>query len=375
LREVSVLTKTTICLTLVATSFLAGAIANRDPSRFRLIRTIAGSGQTGEMRLQGRASNFVLSNPFGIQEEEDGSLIIASFDQHAIYRLDPSYTTLRVIAGTGNAGIAGTGGQPATQVMLNAPHEVQVDQAGNIYVADTNNHRVGVIEAGTGRWRVLAGTGQSGFSGDSGPASEARLNQAYSIALDGERLLIADLGNHRIRAVDLRSGIINTICGTGEKKLPVNGGAAREQSLAGPRSLAVDDRNIWIVLREGNSVWRIDRTTNRIFHVAGSGEKGFSGDGGDALKATFNGPKGIVVSPGFAVYIADTENHAVRAINLASGNIQTIVGSPTGRGGFSGDGNALQMRLLSRPHGLCLLRSGELAIGDSENHRVRLLVP
>ncbi len=261
---------------------------------------------------------------------------------------------------------------PANQ--LNAPHEVQVDADGNVYVADTMNHRVGVIEAGTGRWRVVAGTGKSGFSGDSGPASEALLNQAYSIALDGTRLLIADLGNHRIRSVDLRSGIITTICGTGEKKLPVNGGLAKEQPLAGPRSLAVDSENIWIVLREGNSVWRIDRS-NRIYHVAGTGDKGFTGDGADARQATLNGPKGIVVDPGVAAYIADTENHAIRAVHFASGQMTTIAGSPVGTAGFSGDGDELDMRLLKRPHGLCLLRSGELAIGDSENHRVRLLLP
>jgi DNA-binding beta-propeller fold protein YncE len=127
------------------------------------------------------------------------------------------------------------------------------------------------------------------------------------------------------------------------------------------------------VLREGNSVWRLDRRDLRLYHVAGTGEKGFSGDGGNALDATFNGPKGIAVDPGRAVYVADTENHAIRMIDLKSQKIQTIAGSPSGTRGFNGDGDAPDTRLLNRPHGVCLLSNGALLIGDSENHRVRML--
>ncbi len=342
-------------------------------AQYRRITTIAGSGQTGEVRFQGRASELALTNPFGIQQEADGDFLIASFDQHVLYRLDSSHTTLEVFAGTGQAGLNGRSGDHALKVMLNAPHELQVDPQGNIYVADTNNHRVGMIEATTGRWKVVAGTGTAGFAGDGSLATEALLDQAYSIATEGDRLWIADLGNHRIRQVDLQTGKIETICGTGERKIPAEGGLAVEQPLAGPRSLAVDGGNLWIVLREGNSVWRIDRSTNRIYHVAGTGEKGFSGDGDNAKLARLNGPKGIAVSPGLSVFIADTENHAIRVVDLASERISTLVGSPNGAAGFNGDGDELKKRLLNRPHGVCLLPTGELLIGDSENHRVRML--
>jgi DNA-binding beta-propeller fold protein YncE len=256
---------------------------------------------------------------------------------------------------------------------MNQPHEVQVDAQGNIYVADTKNHRVGMIEAVTGRWQTVAGTGQSGFSGDGSHASSAKLDLVFSIAIDNSDLFIADLGNQRVRKLNLQLGQIDTICGTGEKKLPTHGGRAAAQPLAGPRSLAAEPSNVWIVLREGNSVWRLDRRDQRIYHVAGSGEPGFSGDGGDARLAQLNGPKGIAVDPGEAIYIADTENHAIRRVDLSSGRISTLVGSSDGASGFNGDGDQLATRLLNHPHSVCLLDSGELVVGDSGNHRVRLL--
>lgn len=340
---------------------------------FRGLRTIAGNGESSRARDMAPALETSLSNPFGVQPSPDGSLIITSFDQHVVYRLDPSHNRLERICGTGTAEHSGTGGEHPTNVALNQPHELQIDAQGNIFVADTANHRVGKIDAATGRWSVVAGTGVAGFSGDRHRATDAQLDQAYSIALDDQDLYIADLGNHRIRHVNLRSGVIDTICGTGERGVPGDGLPALNQPLAGPRSLAVDTNFLWIVLREGNSVWKIDRRDGKIYHVAGTGEKGFSGDDGEARLARLNGPKGIAVQPEIAAYIADTENHAIRRIDLRSGRIATVVGSPQGQGGFNGDGDNLTQRLLSRPHGVCLLPSGALIIGDSENHRLRLV--
>lgn len=347
-------------------------LATEPGAGFKKIVTIAGSGETGEVVEKGRADQVPLSNPFGIQPERDGSLIIASWDQHVIYRLDAEYRRIEVIAGTGKPGISGDDGYPPLKVQLNQPHEIRISPSGDIYIADTTNHRIGKINAGTLRWEVVAGTGEPGFAGDDGDARRAQFNQAYSIALDGNDLFVADLKNHRIRHVDLASGEVATICGTGRKALPAEGEVAKTQPLAGPRSLAVDKQNLWIVLREGNSIWRIDRSTMRIHRVAGTGKKGYSGDGGRALDATFRGPKGIAVDPDEAVYIADTENHAIRRINLRSGIVTTVVG--TGKAGFNGDGDELAKRQLARPHGVCLLPAGELLIGDSENHRVRMLV-
>ena len=350
---------------------LTSSAAPQSPQRG--LRTIAGNGESSRARDLAPALEMSLSNPFGVQPAPDGSLIVSSFDQHVLYRLDPSYNRLERICGTGTAGMSGTGGEHPTHVALNQPHEVQVDQQGNIFVADTLNHRVGRIDSATGRWSVVAGTGRAGFSGDRGRATEAELDQAYSIAVDGQDLYIADLGNQRIRHVDLRSGMIRTICGNGEKASPDDGQLALDQPLAGPRSLAVDANFLWVVLREGNSVWKIDRHDGKIYHVAGTGKKGFSGDDGDARLALLNGPKGIAVQPTVAIYIADTENHAIRRVDLLSGRIAIWVGSPQEEGGFNGDGGNLPQRLLKRPHGVCLLPNGGLVIGDSENHRLRLV--
>jgi len=355
---------------LLFVSFFASATAQTTHLR---LRTIAGNGESTRARDMAPALEMSLSNPFGVQPAPDGSLVVCSFDQHVLYRLDPSYNRLERICGTGIAGMSGTGGEHPTNVALNQPHEVQVDRQGNIFVADTLNHRVGKIDASTGRWSVVAGTGSAGFAGDNGPATAAQLNQAYSIAVDDQDLYIADLGNHRIRHVDLRSGVIRTICGSDEQALPVDGQPALEQPLSGPRSLTIDTNFLWVVLREANSVWKIGRRDGKIYHVAGTGEKGFSGDDGDARLAKLNGPKGITVQPGVAIYIADTENHAIRRVDLQSGRIVTTVGSPQGKGGFNGDGDNLTQRLLKRPHGVCLLPGGGLLIGDSENHRLRLV--
>ena len=341
-------------------------------SYFRSVVTIAGNGQPGPPRERGAALEVPLSNPFGVQPEADGSLIIASFDQHVLFRLDANYRRLDLIAGSGKKGLSGRSGDFPRKVMFNAPHEIQVDPKGNIFVADTSNHRVGMISAETGRWEPVAGNGEVGFAGDEGDAADAKLNQAYSIAVDGNDLFIADLKNHRIRKVDLKLGTINTICGTGTKSMPNDGQKALDQPLAGPRSLAVDKDNLWIVLREGNSVWRIDRQTGLIHHVAGTGQKGFTGDGGPAREATFKGPKGIAVDPETALFVADTENHAIRRIDLKTGLVSTVMGN-TGKRGFDGDGDAVAARKLARPHGVCLLPNGELLVGDSENHRLRLL--
>jgi len=338
---------------------------------YQRIETIAGNGQANELMLQGGATEIGLANPFGIGELADGSLVICSFDWHVLFRLDPTCRSLKVIAGNGQKGLEGTPGGSALKMSMDQPHELQVDKQGNIFVADTMNHRVIELMAESGSWHPVAGTGSPAYSGDGGPATQATMNQAYSIALDGDQLFVVDLKNQRLRLVDLGSGQIRTICGTGVIQMPKNGGLAVEQTLADPRSVAVDSNNIWIVLRGGNSVWRIDRQDERIYHVAGTGEKGFSGDGGDAKLATFNGPKGIAVQPGKVLYVADTENHAIRQIDLNSGTITTLVGSPQGQRGFNGDGGDLKQRLLNRPHGICLLKSGDLVIGDSENHRVR----
>ncbi|MEE2641365.1 MAG: hypothetical protein VX768_12115 [Planctomycetota bacterium] len=339
---------------------------------FSRVETLAGNGKPGPPTA-GHPLEVPVSNPFGIHPTPDGGLVIVSFDQHVILKINSGGTLLKVIGGTGTRGNSGKEKSLATRVQENSPHEVQVDSEGNVLVADTFNHRVGIIRQSSGTWETLAGTGQAGFSGDEGPARQASFHQAYSIALSGDQLFVADLKNHRIRQIHMKKGTIHTVCGTGKRKMPRDGELAKTQPLSGPRSLAVDKKNLWIVLREGNSVWRMDRKSKRLYHVAGTGKKGFSGDGGDARKAALSGPKGIAVDPGKAIYIADTENHAIRRVDLVTRQISTVMGG-TGKKGFDGDGLNVQMRMLARPHGVFLMANGDLLVGDSENHRVRRLI-
>jgi DNA-binding beta-propeller fold protein YncE len=291
---------------------------------------------------------------------------------HRVLSVDLENGQVAAVAGTGRAGYSGDGG-PASEACLNEPYEVRFDGQGNMYFVEMKNHLVRRVDARSGKISTVAGTGVPGDSGDGGLAVHAQFRQPHSIALDDRgKLYIADIGNHRIRWVDLRSGIVRTLAGTGQRQLPVDGQRAHGNPLLGPRALAVHGDDLWIALREGHSVWRLARSTGILHHVAGSGEKGYRGDGGPALQATFNGPKGIAVGPDQAVYVVDTENQAIRRIDLVTKHVSTVAGS--GRRGGEGDGGPATQAALARPHGICVGPDGAIYIGDTENHRVRVVV-
>jgi sugar lactone lactonase YvrE len=240
-----------------------------------------------------------------------------------------------------------------------------------MYIAERDNHVVRKVDATSGVISTFAGTGAAGFSGDGGPASSAQLRQPHSIAIgpDG-RLLICDIGNHRIRAVDLSTGAITTIGGTGERLPTPDGAPLNGTPLNGPRTMVIGpDGTIYLALREGNQLYRIAPKTNTLHHLAGTGEQGWTGDGGPARAAKLAGPKGLALS-GRNLYVADTESLTIRRVNLDSGIITTVLGT-----GVRGDGpepDPLQCRL-SRPHGLFADKDGTLYVTDSEAHRIRVL--
>ena len=334
------------------------------------ISTIAGTGAPGYSGDGGAATAALLNNPFGVEIGPDGALYFCEYGNHVIRRLDLKTHRISTVAGKGQKGYAGDGG-PALQALLNVPHELRFDKAGNLYFVERDNHTVRRVDAKTKIISTVAGTGEPGFSGDGGPANKAQLRQPHSIAFDpGGRLLICDIGNHRIRRVDMTTGIIETFAGTGERKPTPEEAPLAGTPFNGPRSIDVDSKgDLYLVLREGNAVYRIDPRAGRVYHVAGTGEKGYSGDGGPAKAARFNGPKGIACAPDGSLYIADTENHVIRRIDK-SGVITTVVG--TGEKGDGPEGDPLHCRL-TRPHGVFVTRAGVLYVGDSETHRVRIL--
>lgn len=330
------------------------------------VRTVVGTGAAGCTQTQ-------VNDPFGLVIGPDGALSFCEVGNQMIRRLDLQMKSLTTIAGNGDRGYAGDGG-PATEAAMNMPHELCFDPDGNIYVVERDSHAVRKIDRASGTISTVAGTGEPGFSGDGGPATEAQLRIPHSIAFDGNGdLLICDIGNHRIRRLSLATGIIDTYAGTGETAPTPDGAPLAGTPLNGPRTIVVGhDGSLYLALREGNAIYRLDPTAQKIEHLAGTGEKGYSGDGGDARAATLNGPKGLGLGAGTILYVADTENHVIRAIDLTTGVITTVLG--TGERGDGPESDPLACKL-ARPHGLWVDDNGALYVADSESHRIRLLTP
>ncbi len=334
------------------------------------IVTVAGAGGKQNNGNVGKFDQVNVGQTFGVEVGPDGALYICEVENHRLWRLDPTIQKMAVIAGNGRRGYNGDGGL-ATEASMNEPYEVRFDQSGNLYVVEMQNHVVRRIDATTKQITTVAGNGQRGYAGDNGLATKAKLNRPHSIAIHGNFLFIADIGNHRIRRVDLRTNIIDSIAGNGEKQLP-RAGKTTGQPMVGPRALYATEDTLWIALREGHSIWKLDLNSELLQHVAGSGEKGYFGDDGpdgSALTAKFNGPKGIVVDENHRAYVVDTENQVIRRIDTKRGTVTTVAGN--GKRGWSGDGGPAKLASTDRPHGICVNGKGVIFIGDTNNHRVR----
>jgi DNA-binding beta-propeller fold protein YncE len=332
------------------------------------VRTLIGNGTAGSQQEPTDLTQALVNNPYGIIVGPDAALYFCEVDTGRTRRFDLASKRLTTIAGNGQKAYAGDGG-PALAASFSAPHEIRFDANRNLFVVERDAHVVRRIDAKSGMVSTVAGTGVAGFSGDGGPASAAQLRQPHSIAFDADgNLLICDIGNQRIRMVNMKSGAISTFAGTGERRATPDEGALDGAPLNGPRSLDTDsDGNVYLVLREGNAVFRIDGQSRRLTRIAGTAETGYSGDGGPALAAKFNGPKGIAYAPDQSLYVVDTENHVIRRVDLQSGTITTV----SGQRGDGPDGDPLGCKM-NRPHGVFYSR-GTLYVTDSESHRIRVL--
>ena len=336
------------------------------------MRALAAFALYGSAALAAEIATIArLDNPFGVVVGPGGALYICEVGNHRIRRLDLKTQTLSTVAGNGQRGYSGDGG-PALAASLHEPYEVRFDRAGNMFFVERLNHLVRRVDARSGVISTVAGTGEAGFSGDGGPAVKARFREPHSIAFDRAGLLyIADIGNHRLRRVNLQTGRIETFAGTGERRPTPHGAPLDGAPLNGPRAIDFDRRgDMFLALREGNAVYRIDMQRRTIHHIAGAGAKGYTGDGGSARDALLSGPKGIAMAPDGRIFIADTESHTVRRIDLARGLIETVAGTGARADGPDGPPRSCG---LARPHGVFVDRRGTLYIGDSENNCVRVL--
>ncbi len=324
---------------------------------------VAGTGEKGFDPGGKPATQSKIADPFGVVRGPDGQIYFCEFSGHCVRRIEEDGTLTTIAGIPGKSGFGGDGG-PAIKATLNKPHEIRFDSGGDLYISDMSNHVVRKVEMKSGIISTYAGTGgKKGFSGDRGLATAAKFHNPISLQFDqNDQLFICDINNNRVRVVDPKSGIVTTFAGNGKRRMPKDGAKFAGAPLKDPRTLDFDKNgDLWVVLRAGNAVYRLDLKAGTLHHSAGTGKKGFTGNGGPAKRATLSGPKGIAIRGN--VYLVDTESHSIRMIDLSRENptLELVMG--TGEAGNT----PVQ---LARPHGIFIDRDGTLFIGDSENHRV-----
>jgi streptogramin lyase len=334
------------------------------------IETLAGTGTQGFSGDGGPALKADLDNPFGIVRGPDGAFYYCEYTGQRIRKITPD-GIISTIAGTGQVGFSGNGG-PATAATFNKPHELRFDAQGDMFIVDMVNNAIRKIDMKTGILTTIAGNGKKGYSGDGGPAKDAQFNQPHSIQFGPEGdLYICDIGNHVIRRIDMKTGLISTFAGTGTPGPTPDGSPIKGTPLKGPRSLDFDQNgNLWLATREGNQVFKFDLKAGLIHHIAGTGKSGFTGHGGPAKDATLSGPKGITIDTAGNVWLADCESHSIRMIDATTGTIELIAGTGKKGNGTSNDPLKCEM---ARPHGIYADADGGIYIGDSESHKIRVL--
>jgi sugar lactone lactonase YvrE len=277
-----------------------------------IITTIAGTGETRRQNKDVKARKTNLVSAYGIAVDHQDNLYILSRGHAKIFRIDSGSRKARTIAGNGKRGYNGDG-IPATEAEFNYPNHLVADDEGNLYIADTGNDRIRKIDT-QGIVTTVAGTGIGGYSGDGGPAVKAQIDAPAAIAMDtAGNLFVADFFNHSVRKIDT-DGIISTVAGTGEPGYNGDNIPATKAMIGEPCGVAIDaDGTIYIGDQVNGRVRAV--TPDGIIHtVAGTGQRGYSGDGGPAETALLKNPDIIAFGPDGSLYIPDNRNCAVRVL-------------------------------------------------------------
>lgn len=392
-----------------------------------LIHTVAGNGKAAHAGDGGPAVMASLNEPKNIAVDRTGSLYIADSENHVIRRVDPKTGVIVTIAGrptesvedgdrggvhddplpmdeddplsgptqemtsrftqsrdvsgtvrfvtgtqTGAKRFSGDGGC-AVEALLNFPGAVAVDEHGHVYIADTMNHRVRKIDAKSGIISTIAGTGQKRWSGDGGPAISAALNEPTALALDQKsHLYIADQSNHRVRRVDLETGMITTIAGTGEAGYSGDGMLGHEACLSGPSGLAVDvDGTLYIADTFNGRIRKVDAETGIMTTAAGDGNEYRYQGNPHEFSTSLSRPYGIALDADGHLLITDSDSHLIRRWHREKKIITRVAGS--GHAGYSEDGGVPLEAALNYPFGVAVDHHGHTYIADTFNHRVRVI--
>ncbi len=333
------------------------------------ISTVAGTGRPGFSGDNGPAPQAALQFPEAITVDTSGNLYIADTGNHRIRRVSPQ-GVITTLVGTGQAGYSGDGAL-ATNATLRSPGGIAIDVSGNISVSDTGNYRIRRISA-QGTIQTIAGTARSGFSGDNGPAAAAALNGNFGLAVDSAgNLLLADRDNFRIRAIT-PAGTITTLAGNGRFRTSIPNGPAANAFFFQPQGVAAGaSRSYWIA-DSGNNYLHNVAADGTLATLAGTGVRQYTGNNVVAATSPVANPIGVAVDSQGNVYFADTDNHVVRRLT-PGGTLVNVAG--TGSPGFSGDNGPATAATLRSPFGVAVDTAGALYIADTENHRIRRVSP
>lgn len=326
-----------------------------------------------EMGAGKNAREILLEGPMGLAEDSSGNVFVSDRDARFVWRIAVSGQA-SVSAGTGLIATPQTAiatRVQAREAAFGSPEGLALDTEGNLLVADSALNVVFKIDRDG--WRtIFAGSLQAGYSGDGGPAAQARLHAPYDVRIDARgNVYIADVHNHAVRKVD-RAGRITTVAGTGAAGYSGAGGPATQAQLNKPYGLLLDaDGRLLIADSENNRIRRVGHD-GVITTIAGTGAAGFGGDGGPALAAQFNVPQALALDAQGRLYIGDEHNHALRAIEV-DGTVRTLIGAHGH--GYAGDGGPAALAQLADPENILVRRDGTLLITARDNARVRSITP
>ncbi len=393
-----------------------------------IIETVAGNGEPGYAGDGGPAQAASLHEPKGLCLDREGNLYIADSENHVVRRVDRATGIITTVAGICPDGatepaseqaahlpidgeedpfadasadkanaykqvtdLSGTvryvtggrlaverdlgDGGPACQARLNFPSAVAVDRSGNLYIADTMNHRVRKVDGMSGVITTLAGTGQARFSGDGGPAVLAALNEPTGVAVNDDALYIADQSNNRVRMVQLATGVITTIAGDGQASYGGDQVPAVQAGLAGPSGVALGKDGLLLYVADtfSSRIRSVDPATGRIETAVGDGGTYRYQGPDEPHSQSLSRPAGIAVGPNGNLFITDSDSHLIRVWDRRTKTITRLSG--TGIAQFGGDGGDALAGSLSYPFGVAVDAIGTVYIADTFNHRIRVLTP